>query len=78
VEWRYFVSRTLGGEVMEIVRRGYSGGVPGPDVQALTPDDGWVERPQVVAAFHDPGWYVPVSEDEAREAAASVGATWPS
>ena len=77
LEWRYFVSRTNDGDVLEIVRRSFDGVTYGPFVQALTPGSEWVDRPQILHAFQDPGWYVPVSEAEARSAAAETGGAIP-
>ena len=76
-EWRYFVSRTNHGDVLEIVRRSFDGVAYGPFVQALTPGGEWVDWPQILHAFQDPGWYVPVSEAEARSAAAETGGLFP-
>ena len=77
LEWRYFVSRANDGDVLEIVRRSFDGVTYGPFVQALTPGSEWVDRPQILHAFQDPGWYVPVSEAEARSAAAETGGAFP-
>ena len=77
LEWRYFVSRTNDGDVLEIVRRSFDGVTYGPFIQALTPGGEWVDRPQILHGFQDPGWYVPVSEAEARSAAAETGGAFP-
>jgi hypothetical protein len=63
VRWLYFVAKTEDGTVLVIARRN------GPEIQILDRNGDWIDRPQMLTRFHDPGYLEEVSLAEAEDAA---------
>lgn len=72
VEWAYYVAAAEDGAVLSIARRA------GPEIQVLAHAGEWVDRPQILERFRDPGYFEQVTEAAARRAGSSLGIAWPS
>jgi hypothetical protein len=70
--WLYFVARAEDGTVLVIARR------DGPAIQILDREGQWIDWPQLLTRFHDPGYLEEATRAEAQGAAARLGITWPS
>lgn len=68
--WLYFTVTDSDGATRLVVRR------DGPKIQLLTPT-GWVNRPQLLTRFHDPGFLEEASLAAAQAAAIGAGLSWP-
>ena len=69
--WVYFLAKTNDGKVLLIVRRN------GPFIDLLSRDEGWIDRPQLLTRFHDPGYLEEVPFEEALAAADASGILMP-
>ena len=71
VDWLYFIAANADGTPRLVVRRN------GPVIQLLTRDEGWIDRPQLLTRFYDPGFFETATFEEARAAAEAKGGAWP-
>jgi hypothetical protein len=69
--WAYFNAINGDGSVRFVVRR------DGPVIQLLRLDGSWIDRPQLLPRFHDPGFLEEVPLAEAKDAARNLGTSWP-
>jgi len=49
----------------------------GPFIELLSRDEGWIDRPQLLTRFHDPGYLEKVTFEEALAAADASGVLMP-
>lgn len=76
-DWLWYVARNSDDSPRLIVRRNMSGDSWGPRVELLTRHEGWIERPELLTRFHDPGYLEPLTYQEAQAAAEAIGVPWP-
>ena len=74
--WLYFIAENADGTPRLIVRRSRAGSSCGPMIELLG-RDGWIDRPQLLTRFHDPGFLEPVTFEEALTAAEAAGVLMP-
>lgn len=69
--WVYYIAKAEDGTVLSIARRS------GPEIQVLAATGDWVDRPQLLERFQDPGYYVPQALVDAQADARTLGISWP-